>query len=35
MKVYRPEDEDEGGAKQHLPTPSLEELMVLDIPPAQ
>lgn len=35
MKMYRPEFEDEGGAKQHLPTPSLEEFMVLDVPPAQ
>lgn len=29
MKIHRPEDEHEGGAKQFLPTPSFEELVVL------
>lgn len=29
MKIYRPEDEHKWGAKQLLPTPSFEELVVL------
>lgn len=35
MQIYRPDDKDEGDEKLHLPIPPLEELMVLDITPAQ
>lgn len=35
MQIYGPDDKDEGDEKSHLLIPPLEELMVLDIPPAQ